>query len=87
MSTDDSPSGLLFFSYGHGVGCPAAEHWERWWIRVTLPLVGPDLAAARETLAAYTDPDEPQGDEGDCAHCVAQVERLAAEVERAEGSP
>ena len=83
----DSPSGHSFVSYGWSFECPAREMWEAWWAKVALPLAGRDLADGQATIAAYADPDEPQGDEGDCGHCVAQVERLIAEVERAEAGP
>jgi hypothetical protein len=71
----------------HGMftfGCPTAEGWERWWAKITLPLAGVDLREAQEALAAYTDPEAEQGEDGDCRHCVAQIERLAPLVEQGE---
>jgi hypothetical protein len=64
-------------------GCPAAPGWVAYWDHLTLPLTGQDLTDAQATLAAWDDPDSPQGGLGDCWGCVAQVARLRALVDQA----
>jgi hypothetical protein len=74
-------------------GCPAAAGWVAYFDHLTLPLTGQDLADAQATVAAWDDPDSPQGDLGDCWGCVANVNRLRALIAQAtqpatrEGGP
>jgi hypothetical protein len=64
------------FIAGLEEGCPAAAYWVEFFDHLTLPLAGQDLADAKATVAAWDDPDSPQGDLGDCWGCVANVNRL-----------
>jgi hypothetical protein len=74
-----------FVDQGGWIGdCPVRDRWEAWWGKITLPLAGKDLEQAQATLAVYTDPEDEQGEDGDCGYCVAQVERLAPLVEQGE---
>jgi hypothetical protein len=57
-------------------GCPAAAGWVDYFDHLTLPLTGKELADAQATVAAWDDPDSPQGDLGNCWGCVANVNRL-----------
>jgi hypothetical protein len=81
------------FIAGAEDGCPAAAGWVAYFDHLTLPLTGKELADAQATLAAWDDPDSPQGDLGDCWGCVANVNRLRALVAQAiqpsspEGGP
>ena len=64
-------------------GCPAAAFWIAYFDTLTLLLTGQDLTDARATLAAWDDPDSPQGGLGDCSGCVANVNRLRALIHQA----
>ena len=64
-------------------GCPAAAGWVDYFDHLTLPLTGQALADAQAILAAWDDPDTPQGGLGDCWGCAAQVARLRALVDQA----
>jgi hypothetical protein len=72
-------------------GCPAAAYWVDYFDHLTLPLTGKELADAQAILAAWDDPDSPQGGLGDCWGCVANVNRLRALVDQAtsreDGAP
>jgi hypothetical protein len=74
-------------------GCPAAAGWVAYFDHLTLPLTGQALLDAQATVAAWDDPDSPQGDLGDCWGCVANVTRLRALIAQAtqptspEGDP
>jgi hypothetical protein len=75
-------------------GCPAAAGWVDYFDHLTLPLAGQGLAEAQAIVAAWDDPDSPQGGLGDCWGCVANVNRLRALVDqaiqpanRADGAP
>ena len=57
-------------------GCPAAAGWVAYFDHLTLPLAGQALADAQATVAAWDDPDSPQGGLGDRWGCVANVNRL-----------
>jgi predicted house-cleaning noncanonical NTP pyrophosphatase (MazG superfamily) len=64
-------------------GCQAAAGWVDYFDHLTLPLTGQALADAQATLAAWDDPNSPQGGLGDCWGCVANVNRLRALVHQA----
>jgi hypothetical protein len=64
-------------------GCPAAAGWVAYFDHLTLPLYGQELIAARATVAAWDDPDSPQGGLGDCWGCTASVNRLRALIHQA----
>jgi hypothetical protein len=68
-------------------GCPAAAWWVAYFDHLTLPLVGQELAEAQAIVAAWDDPDSPQGGFGDCWGCVANVARLRALVDQAIARP
>jgi hypothetical protein len=68
-------------------GCPAAAGWIDYFDHLTLPLTGQALADAQATVAAWDDPDSPQGGLGDCWGCAAQVARLRALVAQATAQP
>ena len=64
-------------------GCPAAAGWVDYFDHLTLPLTGQALADVQAILAAWDDPDSPQGGQGDCWGCVANVNRLRTLVDQA----
>ena len=64
-------------------GCPAAAGWVAYFDHLTRPLTGKDLLDAQATVAAWDDPDSPQGDLGDCWGCIANVNRLRALIAQA----
>jgi len=64
-------------------GCPAATGWVAYFDHLTLPLTGQALADAQATVAAWDDPDSPQGGLGDCWGCMASVNRLRALIAQA----
>jgi hypothetical protein len=64
-------------------GCPAAAGWVDYFDHLTLSLVGQDLADAKATVAAWDDPNSPQGDLGDCWGCIANVNRLGDLIHQA----
>jgi hypothetical protein len=72
VSADQSPT----FIAPTEEGCDAEPLWQGFWERLRLPLDGCDLEEARRTIGAWDNPDDPQGDDGDCPHCVANVDRL-----------
>ena len=67
-------------------GCPAAAGWVDYFDHLTVPLTGKELADAQATVAAWDDPDSPQGGLGDCWGCVANVNRLRVLIAQA-GQP
>jgi hypothetical protein len=64
-------------------GCPAAAFWIDYFDHLTLPLTGQKLADAQATVAAWDDPDSPQGGLGDCWGCAANVNRLRVLIRHA----
>jgi hypothetical protein len=87
-------TGERIFIAGLDVGCPAAAGWVDYFDHLTLPLTSEELAKAQAIVAAWDDPNSPQGDLGDCWGCVANVNRLRALIDqatqpasRADGTP
>ena len=64
-------------------GCPAAAFWVSYFDHLTLPLAGQALAEAQATVAAWDDPNSPQGGVGDCWGCVANINRLRVLIHQA----
>ena len=66
-------------------GCPAAAGWVDYFdhLTLTLPLTGQALADAQAILAAWDNPDSPQGGLGDCWGCTANVNRLRTLIHQA----